>query len=95
MKFGTALVAIIAQMTAITEASHQLEFAFLFSRHGARVFHFDADMSLFEDDLAQFNKGVEMLTPQGMRQRYLKGRYNRARFADLLSDEYVPGEVFV
>ena len=39
-----------------------------------------------------------MLTPQGMRQRYLNGRLNRQRYIEqyqLLSPEYVPGEVFI
>ena len=38
------------------------------------------------------------MTPQGMRQRYLKGRHNRERYMvdyALLSPEYVPGEVYV
>ena len=40
----------------------------------------------------------EMTTPQGMRQRYLSGRLNRERYMcdnDLLSPEYVPGEVYI
>ena len=53
-------------------------------------------MSLFADDLLEFG-GKERgdLTPSGMRQRYLKGKYNRLRFADLLSEEYAPGEFYV
>ena len=41
---------------------------------------------------------VDMVTPQGMRQRYLKGRHNRARYTEkyqLLSPELVPGQVYV
>ena len=52
-------------------------------------------MSLFSDDAELFSVALGMLTPSGMRQRYLKGRYNRARFAELLSDEYIPGEIYI
>ena len=39
-----------------------------------------------------------MLTPQGMRQRYLKGRKNRERYIEkhlLLSPEHIPGEIYI
>ena len=52
-------------------------------------------MDIFADDLSEYNKEPEMLTPSGMRQRYLKGCYNRVRFADLLSTDYVPGEIYI
>lgn len=46
-----------------------LEYVFEIVRHGARAPYFD--------DLKRFHKeSREMLTPQGMRQRYLLGIYN-------------------
>ena len=82
-------------MTALTLGTDTLEFAFVYTRHGARVFHNEDEMGLFNDDLHEFRVGPEMLTQTGMRQRYLKGRYNRVRFSNFLSDEFVPGEVYL
>ena len=42
--------------------------------------------------------GTGILTPEGMRQRYLLGRYNRKRFiedAGFLSETYTPGEIYM
>ena len=58
----------------------------------------DLDMSLFADDLADLPVGKGMLTPQGMRQRYLKGRQNRERYTEtyqLLSPEFTPGQIYI
>lgn len=55
-------------------------------------------MSLFADDMREMPVQSDMLTPQGMRQRYLKGRYNRSRYIEqygLLSAEFTPGEIYV
>lgn len=65
-----------------------LAYAFMFNRHGARVPLLDFDptvVELFAEDIAKFPVEVEMLTPSGMRQMYLKGRYNKERYESLLS----------
>ena len=56
------------------------------------------DVSLFGVDASKFPVESGELTPQGMRQRYLKGRVNRIRYIDtypLLSEEFSPGQVFI
>ena len=95
MNKRTVLFFVLAQIANFADASSQkLEFAFLLSRHGARTFDSGAlEKGLLQD--GEFSKGPGMLTASGMRQRYLKGRYNRQRFASLLSDEYVPGELYI
>jgi len=63
-------------------------FAFELVRHGARAPIIEATSGLFE-----VAEGI--LTPSGMRQRYLLGRYSRERYVDeygLLSPEYSPLE---
>ena len=45
-----------------------------------------------------FKTQQAQLTATGMRQRYLLGRYMRKRYVEdhkLISDHYVPGEVFI
>ena len=80
MKLGTALVAVaIVAYSAIAEhqeLDEKLAFAFLLSRHGARAPQENMSTGLFADDLAEFSVAHDQLTPSGMRQRYLKGRYN-------------------
>ena len=76
----------------------KMAFVFHQTRHGARAIQSSADMSLFADDLAALPAEVGMLTPQGMRQRYLKGRSNRVRYSQtyqLLSPEFTPGQLYV
>ena len=54
----------------VGDQKSQLLYVFEFARHGAR-----APMSA-----GQFPVSNEMLTPMGMRQRYLLGKYNFERF---------------
>ena len=59
-------------------------FAFELVRHGARA-------PIENRDLDEFPVGIGLLTPEGMRQRYLLGRRNRDRYIEqfgLLSDTY-------
>ena len=68
-----------------------MAFTFIFSRHGSRTPYID-------DKHVQFSKEPGTLTSQGMRQRYLKGRYNRERLIDqhgLLSAEFEPGQLYM
>jgi len=63
-------------------------FAFELVRHGAR-----APITHYTSELFEVPEGI--LTPSGMRQRYLLGRYSRERYVDqygLLSPEYSPLE---
>ena len=60
-------------------------------RHGARA-------PIEDRDLDQFTVAEGMLTPSGMRQRYLLGRHSRERYTEtykLLSKEYDPSEVYI
>lgn len=66
-------------------------FVFELVRHGARA----ALKSEFCED---FPVAVGQLTPEGMRQRYLLGRYAREKYTkqyDLFSPDYVNGEVYM
>ena len=98
---GVALLVSLANLAAadieIVRNDNVMAFAFMFNRHGARIplLDFSMDESLFADDMALFPVELEMLTPSGMRQRYLKGRYNRNRYQTLLSSEYTPGELYI
>ena len=92
------MVSVIAANPAIAsqpESDEKQAFAFLLNRHGARAPQWNMDKKYFADDFAQFTVAHDNLTPSGMRQRYLKGRYNRTRFNELISQEYVPGEIYV
>ena len=65
--------------------SEKMGFAFELVRHGARA-------PLKEEFAAGFPVAMGMLTPQGMRQRYLLGRYARERYTeqyDLFSGDFV------
>jgi hypothetical protein len=55
-------------MSALTNPSSSTLFVWEFVRHGARA-------PVIENDESDFSVGVEQLTPQGMRQRYLLGKY--------------------
>ena len=69
----------------------QLSFVFEVVRHGARP-------PCERNETQFFPKSPGMLTPEGMRQRYLLGRYNRERYTQkykFLSDFYDPKELFV
>jgi hypothetical protein len=64
-----------------------MAFSFEVVRHGARAPWFDMD-------LQYFTVARGMLTPEGMRQRYLLGAYQKKRYKEtykLLSEEYDPG----
>ena len=67
-------------------------FVWEFARHGARA-------PLLENESSDFSVPVENLTPQGMRQRYLLGRYlnervnrpfgyNHTEYADFVENKY-------
>jgi len=71
--------------------NERLLFAFELVRHGARA-------PIEDRDLDKFSVGEGQLTPEGMRQRYLLGRYSRERYTerfDLLSSEYDPNELYI
>lgn len=66
-------------------------FAFELVRHGARA-------PIENRDLDEFPVGIGLLTPEGMRQRYLLGRRNRDRYIEqfgLLSDTYEESEIYM
>lgn len=69
----------------------QLAFVFEVVRHGART-------PISDVALDQFTVSEGMLTPEGMRQRYLLGRYNRQKYIEetgFLSEIYDPEEFFI
>ena len=69
----------------------QLLFAFEVVRHGARA-------PIEDRDIDKFGVAEGMLTPEGMRQRYLLGRYSKERYTktyELLSEDYDPREIYV
>ena len=55
------------------DKSDKLHFVFELTRHGARA---------PTDSNDGYTVGPGMLTPQGMRQRYLLGQYNRKRYME-------------
>lgn len=68
-----------------------IAFVFQVVRHGARA-------PIEDRDLDKFSVGEGLLTPEGMRQRYLLGRHNRKRYVDafkLISEDYTPGEIYM
>ena len=69
------------------------KFAFVFEvvRHGARP-------PITNIALDEFSVSEGMLTPEGMRQRYLLGRYNRERYiteSGFLSETYNQEEFYI
>ena len=76
----------------------KMAFAYHISRHGARSLDELGDLKEYGYDGRGFTVEKGELTPTGMRQRYMKGRQNRVRYQvqyQLLSEKYVPGEVFI
>ena len=102
-KIRFAFAASFADSVSGRWETEKMAFAYLQSRHGARAPTVEGSniklfLDLFLDDVQQFKVGNDMLTAQGMRQRYLKGRKNRERYIEqyfLLSPEYVPGEIYI
>ena len=75
----------------VTDSNEKLGFVFELVRHGARA-------PIEDRNLDKFPVSEGMLTPEGMRQRTLLGRFNRERYMEeyqLLSKEYVPSEVLM
>ena len=68
-KTFVALMAILTSTaTARIDKGDNINFVFELTRHGARAPTASAE---------NYSVGEGMLTPQGMRQRYLLGKYNR------------------
>ena len=79
------------QLQADKDPDEKIAFVFELVRHGARA-------PIEDRDLDKFPVGEGLLTPEGMRQRHLLGRYNRQRYVhdyNLISSEYTPGEVYM
>ena len=66
------LTALIAGATAAREGGDKLHYVFELTRHGARAPTSGSSGYTVEEG---------MLTPQGMRQRYLLGAYNMRRYS--------------
>ena len=82
---------VLPDVNTLKDDNEQLIFAFELVRHGART-------PLEDRDLDKFKVEEGMLTAEGMRQRYLLGRYNRKRYTEtfkLLSEEYEPSEIYI
>jgi len=83
-KAFVATMAMMASSSTAREGGDNINFVFELTRHGARAPTATAD---------NYSVAAGMLTPQGMRQRYLLGRYNRKRFTeeyDFISTEDGP-----
>jgi len=75
---------VLAQVSPVDlDPNHNLKFVFEIVRHGARAPILD-DSTRFE---AGFGPGE--LTPNGMRARYLLGRYNYQRYHLALGDDLI------
>jgi len=74
-----AIVVVVANSGA-PEAAAELRYVFEINRHGARSGLKNAD---------GFPVIEGMLTPVGMRQRYLLGRYNKQRYMENKSSPYL------
>ena len=72
-----------------------MAFAFIISRHGSRApsLHWPVAHNVYNEEM--FDVTEKMLSPVGMRQRYLKGRYNKARYSSLLTPEFTPGQIYM
>lgn len=85
------LSAYVALMCVQVRGEEQMAFAFELIRHGARAplsSHYTDGFSVYQAEL----------TAQGMRQRYLAGRYARERYTEeykLLNPDFTPGEVYI
>ncbi|CDW79735.1 major acid phosphatase map (histidine-acid phosphatase) [Stylonychia lemnae] len=74
---------------SVVLAEQKLGFVFEIVRHGARA-------PLLEEPKGFFKVDAGMLTAQGMRQRYLLGRFNRERYIEqygLIAKEYNPSQI--
>ena len=83
-------LACMLQAANTNSSEDTLQFVFEIARHGARA-------PTFHEFLDGFS-GNGLLTPQGMRQRYLLGRFARDRYTkqyDLFSPNYIFGEVLI
>ena len=93
------LFTFVAQATGAAvweDMGDTMEFAYLISRHGAR----SAYLRKPENNLLGL-KGDQItaiLTPQGMRQSYLRGKWNKDRYSHqynlISSDSYTPGQIY-
>ena len=75
----------------VVNPDEKLIFAFELVRHGARA-------PIVNRSLANFTVGEGQLTPSGMRQRYLLGRYSRQRYTEtfpLIPEEFDPAQVYI
>ena len=82
-----------SQVCGESNPAEHLSFVFEVVRHGARAPIINMDIDLFPETVAE---GI--LTAEGMRQRYLLGRYHRERYTEtfpLLSPEYDPHELYI
>jgi len=74
-------------------SDEKLAFVFELVRHGARAPYEQMDIEEFPETVS-----AGILTPEGMRQRYLLGRRNRQRFVEkynFLSESYNPDEIYM
>jgi len=88
MKLALALAGMVAASSAMEDT---LAFVYEAVRHGARA-------PQHHEEPWPFQVATEMLTAQGMRQRYLLGRRNRQRYAEqfaLIDATFNPGQVWV
>ena len=75
MKKFLITTAALLGLVAYGQAAEELDFAFELVRHGARA-------PIVNQELDKFGVGKGQLTPSGMRQRYLLGRYQRHRYTE-------------
>ena len=71
--FASILAVASAKADTGKEGTDKLHFVFELTRHGARA---------PSDTSEGYSVEEGMLTPQGMRQRYLLGQYNRKRYME-------------
>jgi len=90
-KFIVSAAALLVASNLAFDTHNKMAFAFELVRHGARA-------PLNEVYTTNFTVSTGMLTPQGMRQRYLLGRYARERYTEkyqLLDPDYVEGQIYI
>ena len=86
---------IITQLTLLPTISPQLiHFAFTLSSGGRRN---PSTLSHHNKNIfgKTWSSGHSTLTSIGKRQQFLMGRYIRARYSQLISDDFNPREVFI
>ena len=84
-------VTLLISSSVASESYDKMAFAFEMVRHGARA-------PLNVAYTTNFTVSTGMLTPQGMRQRYLLGRYARERYTEkyqLLDPDFVEGQIYI